>query len=379
MQELKQLLKAIDEVQRAGKRAAIATVVRVKGSAYRREGTKMLIDADGNQVCMISGGCLEGEVAELAKQVMASGEGVVQFFELDEDVVWGLGLGCGGKVDVYIEPLDDSALYRRWLELVRMQRFAALATVIETSANSAIGKGARLLVADDGAVTGSLGDAALEAQVQAWVAHKRGELYPRAQTLPLKAQNGETVSVFVDLSVPPAELVLFGAGHDAIPMAQFGHTLGFRVTVVDARHAYVTSERFPSADRLIRSHPSGFAEQVVIGPRSYAIIMNHHLERDAASFAFAIQSPAPYIGVLGPKDRYADILARLSEQGVTLGQADLGRVYNPIGVDIGAETPEEIAVSVMAELLAVRGGYAAGFLRARDGKIHQPAAQERTL
>jgi xanthine dehydrogenase accessory factor len=370
MQEVLRLLNAINETQLAGKRAAIATVIRVKGSAYRREGTKMLIDADGNQVCMISGGCLEAEVAEIAKQVMDSGEGIVQFFELDEDVVWGLGLGCGGKVDVYIEPFDDSPLYSQWLEQVKTQRFAALATVIETSTDTPVRKGTRLLVTDDGAVIGSLGDSALDAQVVNWARKKQGELYPRAQTIPLKTQDGQTASVFMDVSVPPAELVLFGAGHDAIPLAQFGHTLGFKVAVIDARHAYVTAERFPTADTLIRTHPSGFKEKVVIGPRSYVVIMNHHLERDAASFAFALKTPAPYIGMLGPRSRYQDILSQLSDEGVTINEADKARVRNPIGVDIGAETPEEIAVSVLSELLAVRGGYAAGFLSDRSGRIH---------
>lgn len=372
MQEVLRLLKAIDETQLAGKRAAIATVVRVKGSAYRREGTKMLIDADGNQVCMISGGCLEAEVAEIAKQVMESGEGVVQFFELDEDVVWGLGLGCGGKVDVYIEPFDESPLYSQWLEQVKTQRFAALATVIETTADTTVRKGARLLVTDDGAVTGSLGDSALDTQVVNWVRQKKGELYPRAQTVSLKTQDGQAVSAFLDISVPPAELVIFGAGHDAIPLAQFGHTLGFKVSVIDARHAYVNAERFRTADTLIRSHPSGFEGKVTIGPRSYVVIMNHHLERDAASFAFALKSPAPYIGVLGPRSRYEDILSQLTDEGTTISKTDKARVRSPIGVDIGAETPEEIAVSVLSELLAVRGGYAAGFLNDRSGKIHHP-------
>jgi xanthine dehydrogenase accessory factor len=372
MQEVLRLLKAIDETQLAGKRAAIATVVRVKGSAYRREGTKMLIDADGNQVCMISGGCLEAEVAEIAKQVMESGEGVVQFFELDEDVVWGLGLGCGGKVDVYIEPFDESPLYSQWLEQVKTQRFAALATVIETTADTTVSKGARLLVTDDGAVTGSLGDSALDTQVVNWVRQKQGELYPRAQTVSLKTQDGQAVSAFMDISVPPAELIIFGAGHDAIPLAQFGHTLGFKVAVIDARHAYVNAERFPTADTLIRSHPSGFEGKVTIGPRSYVVIMNHHLERDAASFAFALKSSAPYIGVLGPRSRYQDILSQLTDEGMTISKTDKARVRSPIGVDIGAESPEEIAVSVLSELLAVRGGYAAGFLNDRSGKIHHP-------
>ena len=129
-EEERQLLQAIQDAKASGRKAAIATVVRVVGSAYRREGTKMLIDADGGQVCMISGGCLEQEVGEVAKRVMESGKGVVQFFDLDEETVWGLGLGCGGAVDVYIEPLDNGAEFQIWLGTVQAQKAGVLATIL---------------------------------------------------------------------------------------------------------------------------------------------------------------------------------------------------------------------------------------------------------
>lgn len=373
MQEVIRLLNAIDEAKEAGKRAAIATVVRVKGSAYRREGTKMLIDAEGNQVCMISGGCLEQEVGEIAKRVLETGESVVQFFDLEEDLVWGLGLGCGGAVDVYIEPFDEGEENAAWLEAVKNQGAAALATVISINKGD-LKKDTRMFIGSDGATLGSLGDTALDKELVAFAQEKMNQLYPRSETKVFTLPMG-SAEVFLDVNVPPPELVMFGAGHDAIPLANYAHDLGFQTTVVDARHAFVTEERFPQA-KLIRTHPSGFEEKVTIGPRSYVVIMNHHLERDKESLAFALSTPAPYIGALGPSSRFDDMVNLLKDEGRPLSPEALARVRNPIGLDVGADTPEEIAVSIMSELIAVRGGYKGGFLNDRSGPIHTDRSRD---
>ncbi|CAN5790343.1 XdhC family protein [soil metagenome] len=366
MQELIRLLDAADAAQAAGQQAAVATVVRVKGSAYRREGTKMLIDAAGNQVCMISGGCLEQEVGEVAQRVMATGKSVVKFFDLDEDLVWGLGLGCGGSVDVYIEPFDTGEANARWLQALRAGQAAALATVIEAGDPSLQGK--RMFIDSSGTPFGSLGDSGVDSRFVTLAQEKMVQLYPRSETLELELPGGRA-DIFLDVNVPPPELVIFGAGHDAIPVASYAHELGFRVTLVDARHAFVTEERFPHAT-LVRTHPSGFAEKVEVGPRSSVVVMNHHLERDQESLAFALTTAAPYIGVLGPNSRFERMRDALDGEGRGLTEADLNRVRNPVGLDIGADSPAEIAISIMTELLALRGGYAGGFLNDRRGPIH---------
>lgn len=366
--EERQLLQAIQDAKASGRKAAIATVVRVVGSAYRREGTKMLIDADGGQVCMISGGCLEQEVGEVAKQVMKSGQGVVKFFDLDEEVVWGLGLGCGGAVDVYIEPLDIGAEFQQWLGIVQAQKAGALATILNVKEGSSFRKSSRLFIGEDGSVSGNLGHESLNEQVIERAKEKMAQLYPRSETRTYKA-NDEAIEVFLDVNVPPPELAIFGAGHDAIPLANYAHKLGFRVTVVDARHAFVTSERFPNAN-LVRTHPSGFPEKVTLTPRTYVVLMNHHLERDKESLAFALTSNVPYIGVLGPRSRYERMLNALKDENRMPSAKELANVRNPIGVDIGADTPDEITVSVMSELIAIRGDYKAGFLNDRKGRIH---------
>ena len=193
-------------------------------------------------------------------------------------------------------------------------------------------------------------------------------LYPRSETKMFKA-NDEAIEVFIDVNVPPPELAIFGAGHDAIPLANYAQKLGFRVTVIDARHAFVTSERFPNAT-LIRTHPSGFAEKVTLSPRTYVVLMNHHLERDKESLAFALTKNVPYIGVLGPRSRFERMLEALKIENRMPSAENLAVVRNPIGVDIGADTPDEIAISVMSELIAIRGNYKAGFLNQRIGRIH---------
>ncbi len=356
------LLKAVDGAREAGERLALATVVRIKGSAYRREGAKMLVTEGGRQVCMISGGCLEGEVGEIARRVIQTGEPSLHAFDLDEDVVWGLGLGCGGSVDVYIEPFDEREAHAAWWRVLRENRAGALATVLG-SATGGVPRTARMFIGEAGETLGNLGDAGLERTLTTWAEEKLAQLYPRAETRRFTLDDGEA-EVFLDVTTPPLELTLFGAGHDAIPLARYAHDLGFRVSVVDARPAFLTPERFPGAT-LVRAHPSSFKERVEVGPRSHLVVMNHHLERDTASLGFALSSPAPYIGVLGPRSRFEKMLGALED-----APAADERVHNPIGVDVGAEAPEEVAVSIVAELLAVRGGYEAGFLKDRDGRIH---------
>ena len=369
MTEELRVISAVEAAQAAGTQAALATVVRVKGSAYRREGTKMFIDANGNQVCMISGGCLEQEVGEIAQRVLETGEPTVHFFDLDEDVVWGLGLGCGGAVDVYIEPFDAGEENSAWLTAVKHQQAAALATVLSAEGASELTPATRMYISKKGDTLGSLGETELDAELVSFAQDKMRQLYPRSETRRYRLAEGGAADIFLDVNVPPPELVIFGAGHDAIPLARYAHDLGFKLSVVDARHAFVTEARFPHAT-LVRTHPSGFAEKVNVSERSYVVIMNHHLERDKESLAFALTTPAPYIGVLGPNSRFERMTDELKASGHPLSKEDLQRARNPIGLDVGADTPEEIAVSIMAELTAVRGGYPGGFLKDREGPIH---------
>jgi xanthine dehydrogenase accessory factor len=357
--ETERLLEAIREARAAGERVALATVVRVKGNAYRREGTRMLVRENGTYECALSGGCLEPSVAETAARVIATGEPALVSYDLADDSLWGLEIGCAGAVDIRIERLEDDALTREWLAVLDHGEAAVLVTPLA-------GSSGRLLVRTKGEVVGSLPDPALQARAIPLARERLGAPFP--QSAPETMDGGE---LFFEISVPPPSLVIFGAGPDVSPLARLGWTLGFAVTVVDVREAYLTADRFPHAT-LVAAHFSRFRDAVRLRPGAFVLVMNHHLERDRESLRFALGSDAAYVGVLGPRSRYQKLLAGLAEQGWTPVESSLVRVRSPVGLSLGAETPEEVAVSILGEILAVRHGFAGGFLSGSVASLHRP-------
>jgi xanthine dehydrogenase accessory factor len=190
--------------------------------------------------------------------------------------------------------------------------------------------------------------------------------YP--QSGPERIANAE---LFYEIATAPPRLVIFGAGHDAAPVAQLAWTLGFTVTVVDVREAFLTAERFGGAT-LVCAHFSQFAGRVTVDRDSFALIMNHHIERDQESLRFSLESGAAYIGILGPRARFERLRAGLAEQGYVPDPATAARVRSPVGLSLGAETPEEVALSIVGELLAIRRGFDSGFLSGSVGSLHRP-------
>jgi xanthine/CO dehydrogenase XdhC/CoxF family maturation factor len=359
------MLQGIREARAMGEPLALATIVGVTGSAYRREGTRMLVRQDGSYTCMLSGGCLEPEIVEVARQVMQSGQPVRTEYNLDEEVMWGLGIGCGGAVEVYIEPLRDEPVTNRWLQALEQGELAVLATPLEPD----LGR----LFFSEGVSEGTLADAGLEAQVRSTAHQLLTALQPRAFTQSLRADDGREVSVFFDVNLPPAELMIFGAGHDAIPLSRMAVEFGFKVQVVDMRDKFAIPSRFPGAQvRLLR--PEHFARALQIGPRTFVLVMNHNLLIDQSTLLFVLQTPAPYIGLLGPRPRFTKILDNLAKEGTPLTPEQIRRVRSPVGLAIGAESPEEVALSILAEIMALQRGYPAGFLSGHEGRIHEPAA-----
>jgi xanthine/CO dehydrogenase XdhC/CoxF family maturation factor len=359
--ETERILDAIRSARAAGTRAALATVVRVRGSAYRREGARILIREDGSYECLLSGGCLEPAVAAAAARVIETGTRHLAQYDLEEDSVWSLGIGCSGAVDILIERVEDDALTTAWLDVLARGDAAVLVTALS-------GAEGRLLVGEHD-VRGSLGDAALELTA-ATLAHARLAA-PVPQSGPDRAGDAE---LFFEVAAPPPGLTIFGAGSDAEPIARLAWELGFTVTVVDAREAFLTAERFPHAT-LVAAHYSEFRDRVRLGPRTSAVIMNHHLERDRECLRFALASPAPYIGALGPRTRFQKLLDALRASGAVPDADALARVRSPIGLALGAETPEEVALSVVGEILALQRGFDGGFLNGRGESLHRPAAQ----
>jgi xanthine dehydrogenase accessory factor len=362
--ETERLLTAIRQVRALGEPAAIATVVRVKGSAYRREGTQMFVRQDGTYECALSGGCLEPTVAEAAARVIATGEAAIVTYDLADDSLWGLGIGCSGAVDIRIERIENDALSNFWLAVLERGEAAVLVTPLS-------GVSGRMVVTGSGEVTGGLSDVAVQ---QAAIARARARLEARyPQSGPEQIGQAE---LFYEITTPPPNLVIFGAGHDAAPVAQLAWTLGFSVTVVDVRQAFLTAERFGGA-ALVCAHFSQFAERVTLDRGSFALIMNHHVERDQESLRFSLESDAAYIGVLGPRARYDKLRAGLAEQGYVPDPSKAARVRSPVGLSLGAETPQEVAVSILGELLAIRRGFDGGFLSGSIGSLHR--AEEKRL
>lgn len=358
--ETERLLDAIRDVRARRERAALATIVRVKGSAYRREGARILVREDGSYECVLSGGCLEPAVAEAAARVISTGTPATARYDLEDDSVWSLGIGCSGAVDILIERLEWDAIDTGWLLLLER---GDEAVVLVKPLSGAAG---RLLVRTH-ETAGTLGDAALDREA---ADRARARLLSR-----FPASGAERIGeaeLFFDLSVPPPGLVVFGAGHDATPLAEHAWELGFDVTIVDVRDAFLTPERFPHAS-LVSSHFSRFHEAVRLTSRSYVVIMNHHLERDRECLRFALGSEAPYIGVLGPRSRYEKLIRGLEDEGAPLPPGALARVRSPVGLALGAEVPEEIAVSILGEIIAVQRGFDGGFLTGRETSLHRPA------
>jgi xanthine dehydrogenase accessory factor len=261
--------------------------------------------------------------------------------------------------------------FAAWTACLKEERAAVLSTLLKFTSSPDLSAGVRLFVPENGEPLGDLGDEELNRLVVKVAREKLGTLHPQSETCIFSLQGGRQAEVFVDINLPPSELMIFGAGHDAVPLAKFAVQLGFKTTVVDPRPAYATEERFPGAV-IILADAGSWEERVIIGRRTYVVVMNHHLERDQAAIRLALNSPAPYVGVLGPRSRRQRMLETLEKEGVTFGEEQLARMFNPVGLDIGAETPEEVAISILAEILAFRKSHVGGFLRDRD-KIHQPA------
>jgi xanthine dehydrogenase accessory factor len=366
MSELQDVLREIEAGRARGDRMALATIVGVEGSTYRREGARLLVPENAKPIGTISGGCLEADVREAAAEVMREGSPRLLHFDLtaDDEAVWGWGLGCNGVVDVFVEPAEGAfgtagALRRA----VEEQRDLVSVTVI--TADGGATPGDRMLVHPDGATEGSLGAADLnEGAVQAALGALHEER-SRMDSLP------RGVEVFVEVLRPPIRLLVCGAGHDAIPMVRFGSMLGWRVEVVDDREQFLKARRFPEAARLVRTEPIEAASAAGADDRSYAVVMSHNFLRDKDYLRSFLDSSAVYVGMLGPKARLERILEELRREGFEPDPENLDRVHGPAGLDMGAEGPEEVAWAVVGEILALRNGRIGGFLKDRSGPIHE--------
>jgi xanthine/CO dehydrogenase XdhC/CoxF family maturation factor len=365
--EIGDVLAAIEALSAKGERMALATIVAVRGSTYRRPGARLLIPEEGSPVGNISGGCLEGDVADMARVVMEEGRARLAGWDLtaDDDAVWGLGLGCNGAIEVFIEPAEKAAEVAGALRAaLDEERPICVVTVIESS-HAGVEPGARLIVWPDGTSDGSLGDAAVDTTAKEAARGLLREERSEVRSL------ADGVRAFVEVLDPPLRLVVCGAGHDAIPLVRAASVLGWNVTVVDDRPAFLTRARFPEARGFVAvDEPEGAAKAAEVDERTFSVVMTHNFLKDKEYVRSLLGSPAVYVGMLGPGARTERLLMELRDEGVEITGTDRERIHGPAGLDLGGEGPEEIAQAIVAEIVAVKRQRAGGFLRDRPGPIH---------
>lgn len=377
MSEIADVLGAIESLSAQGRKMALATIVAVRGSTYRRPGARLLVPEEGAPIGNISGGCLEGDVADLARIVMEEGRARLAGWDLtaDDDAVWGLGLGCNGAIEVFIEPADRAAQVAGALRIaLEEERPICLVTVLE-SEESQVEPGARLVVRMDGHAEGSLGHS--DVDVEAIVAGR--DLLSEQRSEIRTFVHG--VRAFVEVLEPPLRLLICGAGHDAIPLVRAAGVLGWNAIVVDDREGFLSADRFPGAAGFVYAEePSTAAKLAQADERTYVVVMTHNFLRDKEYLRSFLRSPVPYLGMLGPAARTERLLMELREEGVDVSDDDRARIHGPAGLDLGSEGPEEIAESILAEIIAVKRDRQGGFLKERPGPIHdrpRPGAEAR--
>jgi len=343
MTETEQIIAAWQEAESQQTAYALATVIQVNGSAYRRAGAKMLMFDNGRWHGAISGGCLEGDALRKAREVMRLGiPRIVRYDTINEESAkyLGIGLGCEGIIDVLIEPQNDTLT--EYLQFLEAQIRAGTEALVTTQIDQE--------------------------------SHRISRSYTH---IPLGSGKVNTYSqeqqvhIFHETIRVPIHLFVYGAGLDAIPVVTLAKSVGWEVTVNDDCAAHLIPKRFACADDMICGSPDAVIKQHSFHYRSAALLISHNFEFDQAALKSLLPSIIPYIGILGPKKRAIKLLERLEADGFTLQEPDLERIYAPVGLHLGAESAQEIAVSIVAEIMAFFQGGTGAFLKNKKGRIHE--------
>lgn len=328
MTELARILAAL--AQHPGQPAALATLVHVEGSSYRRPGARLLLLGNGVRIGSISGGCLEEDILERARRVLSTGRPETAQYDTtsENDLVWGVGLGCQGVVRIFLEKIP--AERPAWVETLR--------------ANLRFRRPTTLEVVCDGPE-------------------------PPGTRLPGLSPSPDGSNIFYELVAVPPSLLICGAGDDAQPLVRLAKEIGWYVTVTDSRAAQVNAVRFPAADAIVCSPADRILHLLSADNSDYVVVMTHRYAEDLQLLRALLLRPLPYLGVLGPRKRTDRLIAQLSTEGLAVDAA-LAKLHAPIGLDLGGSTPETVALSIMAELQIRLSGRAPAHLRDRNAPIH---------
>jgi xanthine dehydrogenase accessory factor len=365
------IIDALSRAAAANESVVLATVVRISGSSYGGVGTRMVVRADGTTVGLVSGGCLESDLADRARDVSRSRLPKVVTYDTrgDDDRVWGLGLGCNGVIDVLVEPLeptDAKEVATLIGHALSGDTQSVLATVIRSDGEAADGPavGAHALVTQGSIeATGNWGSGSTLGQV---ASHANEARAAGRKGLSLELGKAEVAYEVVN---PSVTLLICGSGPDVVPFVRFASQLGWDVTVVDHRPvAQAASERFPGASVIECADSSRLSDIINLTPQTAAVVMSHHFDRDAGYLESLISASVAYIGMLGPRARTERMFGELGKRGS--GAATDPRVFAPVGLDVGGDGPEAIALSIITEVSAVMSGRSGGHLRDRSAPLH---------
>jgi xanthine dehydrogenase accessory factor len=371
---LREILDDIDRWRADGQRIALARVVDVEGSGPRGPGAAMAVTEHGEVAGSVSGGCVEGAVVSEALDILAGTQpSRVVTFGYSDDEAFAVGLTCGGTIRLFIEPfgtIDDQVDVLG--ERIRSQQPVAQATVIDGP-----NTGASMVIVPGQPARGSLGHAELDrvvtrdALAELEAARSGVRHYgPHGETTPEDLADSPTVRVFVESHAPPPQMWIFGAVDFTAALARVAKVLGYRVTVCDAREIFATRRRFPMADEVVVTWPGPIFEQrgATLAPRDAVCILTHDPKFDVPAVVGALATDVGYIGIMGSRTTHDKRVERLREAG--LGDEEMARLMSPIGLDLGARTPEETAIAICAEIIAARTGHTAPSLKDSDGPIH---------
>lgn len=372
MRELKTIIKAYKKANSEGIKTVLATVVHVDGSSYRRPSARMLVDEHGITTGAISGGCLEGDALRKALHALIQNKNVLITYDTSDeaDAVVGAQLGCEGIIQVLFEPLneDDPKNPVRLIEQIfKEQAPHVMVTLFNLENKRAEQPGCSLLIKEGSTISGSIENEKLHEAIL-----KDSEfVFEKKQSIFRAYKSEATINAFVEYFVPTVTLVIVGAGNDTQGLALMAETLGWNVYVVDGRPSHASADRFASSCQIIVAKPEEALRDIPINEQTVFVLMTHNYQYDLSMLENIIDyEQVPYIGILGPKKKFRRMVDDLNSKGISLTSKKLKRIFAPVGLEIGAETPEEIAISVLAEINAVLNGTKGTFLRNKEGPIH---------
>lgn len=370
MKEIKDIIRSFEEAQKQGKQTALATVVHVEGSSYRRPGARMLINEEGELTGAISGGCLEGDALRKALLVMSQKKSMLVTYDTmdEDDAKLGIGLGCNGIIQVLIEPINAADPYhpvQLLKEVATRRQKAVLITIFSLENKKNAQPGTCLLLRENEQAKGNtslLNEIVIKDGMQVLAnGHSLFRNY---------ISENQSLTAFIELIEPAVSLVVIGAGNDVIPLVAMAGILGWETTVIDGRPNYAKKERFSPSCQVLVAKPEKVLEQVAVDKQTVFLLMTHNYNYDMAMLLQLLQKNVIYVGMLGPKKKLERMLNEWDEQEIHFTQEQLASVHSPVGLDIGAETSEEIALSILSEIKAVLSGKQGLSLHSNTGTIH---------